>query len=107
MTSEHKVHRDDIREISINPMNPLHVASGGFDQNVCLTYVGRSAPASPGTIHAAPGVVGSVRWVPDESELLSWTTDDGGLQLFDTRVGRVVQSAVLEPVRSRFVAHLR
>jgi hypothetical protein len=52
----------------------------------------QSAMRTPPTRLTVDGTVGSVRWQPSNPAVVSWTTDEGKLQLFDTRTRNVTNT---------------
>ena len=87
-------HADEIREIAANPAMPELVATAGSDGTVLIHNLNASRIASrvPPTRLNIDGTVGSVRWQPTNPAVVSYTTDEGRLQLFDTRTRNVTQS---------------
>ena len=87
-------HADEIREIAANPAMPELVATAGSDGTVLIHNLeaSRHAIRAPPTCLNIDGTVGSVRWQPSNPVVVSYTTDEGRLQLFDTRTRNVTQS---------------
>lgn len=91
-------HAEEVREVAVNPCKHHQVVSGGFDFAAVLTDVTRlgSSGEKLATLEA-DGVIGSVAWHSTEHDVASWTRDDGFLELYDFRVGRLINRVALEP----------
>ncbi|KAL4105812.1 hypothetical protein PRIC1_003868 [Phytophthora ramorum] len=83
------VHSDAIRELAVSPRTTSYVLSGGFDETVVVTDLRNQADPKASCVVAkfdAYDVVSSVRWSPEDSSHLSWTTDGGDFQVADIRI---------------------
>ncbi|ETV90980.1 hypothetical protein H310_14317 [Aphanomyces invadans] len=79
-------HSDAIREMAMPPPGVGRdgcILSGGFDETVCVTDLDKEDVVLK---FDARNVVSSVRWMPGESNHVSWTTDGGMFSLADLRV---------------------
>lgn len=97
-----QVHYDDIREVAVNPANPVMVATGAFDHRLCFSFLDAScSTAGHPDVDSTEvgGVVGSLQWFAG-ANLLSFTLDNGALGVYDCRVGTVVSHVPLPPVRA-------
>jgi len=77
-----EIHTDDIREIAISPHESNLMISCGFDKRIIVSDIQQSRPVRR---FFSRHVVGSVRWHPSCGEVVSYTCDNGSINLFDIR----------------------
>ncbi|KAL0215429.1 hypothetical protein P9112_007613 [Eukaryota sp. TZLM1-RC] len=84
-------HTDEIREICIHPSNRSIIASCGFDGQIFVLNLTSITQPQISSSFKLNEVVGSVRWNPFDTTLLSVTTDSGLMYTFDTQLNKTVR----------------
>lgn len=82
------VHKDTIREVSVNPFQQTQIASGGGDKILSVWDINQAASSAESIRHVElPHIVGSVKFgiVKQNANLISLTTDNGLFCVVDVR----------------------
>lgn len=82
------VHKESIREISVNPFQQTQIASGGDDKILSVWDINKAASSSKSIRHVElPHIVGSVKFgiTKQNANLISLTTDNGLFFVVDVR----------------------
>lgn len=80
----HSEHTDDIREVAVDYHDGHLLMSGGFDKKILISDLNTEKVVKP---YYSRHVIGSVRWYPNCSDVVSYTCDVGSINIFDIREG--------------------